>query len=261
MADRPRQGFGTLELVLVGVALCVMVALGIFAASAITQSASSGGTPTPAASPAALALEPVKPDAVAPAPVAAGDQVAQQWVRDLSTRTGISETAMRAYASAVLRIGQEQPACRLGWSTLAAIGGIESGHGTEGGAYLLPDGRTSQPILGPALDGTNGFAAIRSTAESVPWHGDLAWDHAVGPMQFIPSTWERWESDGNKDGVNDPSNIFDAAYAAGRYLCTTGDLSTGTGWSQAVFSYNHSEDYVRSVLAFANDYATRGQRE
>jgi membrane-bound lytic murein transglycosylase B len=57
--------------------------------------------------------------------------------------------------------------------------------------------------------------------------------------------------------VADPSNIFDAAYAAGRYLCASGaDLRTGQGWTQAIFSYNHSDDYVRSVLAYANAYAS-----
>jgi membrane-bound lytic murein transglycosylase B len=147
-------------------------------------------------------------------------------------------------------------ACRLGWTTLAGIGGIESLHGTDKGSYLLPDGQTSQPILGPALDGTGGNAAIAATPETVQWHGDSRWDHAVGPMQFIPSTWERWQSDGNDDGVADPSNVFDAAYAAGRYLCASGgDLRTGEGWTRAIFSYNHSDDYVRSVLNYANYYA------
>nr|WP_302477633.1 lytic transglycosylase domain-containing protein [Aeromicrobium stalagmiti] len=78
----------------------------------------------------------------------------------------------------------------------------------------------------------------------------------MGPMQFIPSTWERWESDGSDDGTADPHNIYDAAYAAGRYLCASGaDLTTGAGWTQAVFSYNHSDAYVRSVLDGANRYA------
>jgi membrane-bound lytic murein transglycosylase B len=257
LAEQPRQGFGALEIVLVGVALCVMVALGLFGASALTQDSEPVAT-TVAATPSRppLAVAPVKPQAQAQPPATTGERVSFTWVRGIAARTGISEIAMRAYATAVLRIGVEQPTCRLGWSTLAAIGGVESAHGTEGGAQLLADGRTSQPIVGPALDGTNGNAAIRSTAESVPWHGDPQWDHAVGPLQFIPSTWERWQSDGNGDGLKDPSNIFDAAYAAGRYLCASGDLSTGASWSQAIFSYNHSEDYVLTVLGYADFYGT-----
>ena len=259
-AERERRGFGVGELLLIATALCVMIALGIATASAFTQ----GPEPLPTSSPvearptASATLSPVVPDVETVAPPVNGTQVSGAWVRDIAQRTGISEVAMQAYGLATLRIGREQPACRLGWTTLAGIGGIESGHGTNGGASLLADGRTSQPIIGPALDGTAGTAAIRATAESTQWHGDAQWDHAVGPMQFIPSTWERWQSDGNDDGVLDPGNVFDAAYAAGRYLCASGsDLSTGEGWTRAIFSYNHADDYVRSVLDFANAYATR----
>jgi membrane-bound lytic murein transglycosylase B len=248
-----RRGVGVPEFILIAIALCVMTAVGIAAASALTQTSSSELpeiAPTTVAS-AAPIIPPA--DAVAPAPT--GLRVSADWVAGISTRTGISPIAMQAYGAATLKMGKEQPKCKLGWTTLAGIGGIESGHGTEAGAYLLPDGKTSQVILGPALDGTQGFAAIRATAESANWHGDTQWDHAVGPMQFIPSTWATWQSDGNDDGVKDPNNIFDAAYAAGRYLCESGsDLTTGPGWSRAVFSYNHSADYVRSVLAFANSY-------
>ena len=239
-------------------AVCVMVAIGIAAASAFTQGpdlTTSQPEPLPTTP---TTLTPVAPTAEPVAPVASGGRVSAQWVTDMAARTGIGETALQAYGTAALRLEDEQPACHVGWTTLAGIGGIESGHGTNGGATLLANGRTSLPIIGPALDGTGGTDAIRSTEESEQWHGDPRWDHAVGPMQFISSTWERWQSDGNGDGVLDPSNVFDAAYAAGRYLCAGGaDLRTGTGWTRAIFSYNHSDDYVRSVLAFANASATR----
>lgn len=241
------------------VALCVMIAVGIAAASAFTTTPSPDAALLTAPPTVATPLQPVVAQAETQTPQAAsGTQVSAAWVRGVAAKTGIGEIALQAYGSATLRLGTEQPACRLGWTTLAGIGGIESLHGTDGGAYLLPDGTTSRPILGPALDGTDGNAAIRSTAETARWHGDTHWDHAIGPLQFIPSTWERWQSDGNGDGVADPSNVFDAAYAAGRYLCASGaDLTTGTGWTRAIFSYNHSDDYVRSVLAYANAYAAR----
>ena len=145
---------------------------------------------------------------------------------------------------------------RVSPSTLAAIGGIESGHGTHGGGVLREDGTTTDPILGPALDGRAGFAAIRATPESTAWHGDATWDHAVGPMQMLPSTWSRWRADGDGDGVDDPNDIDDAALGAARYLCASGaDLTGATGWHDAVFSYNHSEQYVADVLGAANRYA------
>jgi membrane-bound lytic murein transglycosylase B len=75
-------------------------------------------------------------------------------------------------------------------------------------------------------------------------------------MQFIPSTWQRWASDGNGDGRSDPNNIDDAAYAAARYLCASGgDLTTGEGWQRAIHSYNRSDEYTAAVLDAANQYA------
>lgn len=196
-------------------------------------------------------------DVVAPS-AETGSPVSPTWIADEATRTGISSIAVDAYGRATLRLADEQPSCRVGWTTLAALGWVETGHGTHEGASLRPDGTTTKRILGPALNGSDGFAAIRSDVESAAWHGDAKWDHAVGPMQFIPSTWRKWGSDGNADGFNDPNNIFDASYAAARYLCASGaDLRTGQGWSRAVHSYNHSEEYVRSVLAQANAYANR----
>ena len=43
-------------------------------------------------------------------------------------------------------------------------------------------------------------------------------------MQFIPSTWRTWQTDGDGDGVADPNDIDDAALAAAGYLCQSGDL-------------------------------------
>ena len=77
-------------------------------------------------------------------------------------------------------------------------------------------------------------------------------------MQFIPSTWEQWGSDGDGDGVADPNDLDDAAATAVAYLCADGhDLTSGAGWSDAVFGYNHDESYVASVHAAASSYSER----
>ena len=196
----------------------------------------------------------------APEPLTAGapGAVDPSWVARTSVAAGIPVTALEAYGSATLRMEREQPGCHLGWPTIAAIGGIESAHGSHDGAHLLENGLTSHRIVGPALDGTNGSAKIHATAETTSWHGDPVWDHAVGPMQFIPSTWHTWGADGDADGVADPNDINDAAWTTARYLCASGaDLRTSEGWARAIFSYNHSDDYVRSILATANAYASR----
>lgn len=176
------------------------------------------------------------------------------WVSTMAERTGIPAPAVRAYADAQL---SEPEGCKIGWTTLAGIGWVESQHGTLGGRTLGEDGHSSTPVLGPALDG-DGFAAIRATPQTTPWHGDPVWDHAVGPLQFIPSTWETWGTDGDADGVADPNDIDDAAAAAARYLCADGhDLTTGAGWADAVFGYNHEQAYVDAVHAAASSYADR----
>lgn len=177
--------------------------------------------------------------------------VHEGWVRRTAASTGISETAVRAYGSAVLGL---PTSCALGWTTLAGIGWVESQHGTIDDRTLGADGRPSEPILGPALDGKQ-FAAIRATPESTAMHGNPTWDHAMGPMQFIPSTWKRWARDGDHDGVKDPHDLDDAAAATAAYLChDKRDLTTSAGWNAAVFSYNHDNAYVVAVHAAANRY-------
>ena len=193
-----------------------------------------------------------------PSRSAARSLVDAGWVTRTATLAGIPGPAVRAYADAELVLRSEQPSCHLAWNTLAGIGWIESQHGTVGGRALAPDGRSSRPILGPALNGSSGFAAIRSTPASAGWHGDRTWEHAVGPLQFLASTWDWWGADGDGDGVADPRDLDDAALAAARYLCADGhDLATDAGWNAAVHSYNHDQGYVSNVAAAANAYASR----
>jgi membrane-bound lytic murein transglycosylase B len=174
------------------------------------------------------------------------------WLRRTAAETGLPELAVKAYATATLRLSGEQPGCHLGWSTLAGIAEVESVHGTLDGRTLLADGQPSQPIIGPALDGHGRVAAIRATGSATALHGDPTWDHAVGPFQFLPATWARWGGDVDGDGVADPQDLDDAAYAAGRYLCASGgDLGDGRAWAAAVFSYNHASAYVAAVYAAA----------
>lgn len=182
-------------------------------------------------------------------------QVDPGWLRRTAARSGVPETALRAYARAEL---MSADSCGIGWTTLAGIGWVESQHATLGGRTLGADGHASSRILGPALDGREGFRAIAASPESTVWHGDPQWDHAVGPMQFIPTTWEAWSSDGDGDGVADPNDIDDAALAAARYLCAGGrNLTTAEGWSGGVLSYNQAQEYVDAVHAAATSYSDR----
>lgn len=161
---------------------------------------------------------------------------------------GIPGIVLQAYMKAQQTFAVTDPSCRLPWYLLAGIGKIESSQAENG--EVDAQGNTLRPILGPVLNGTNGSAAIPATALSYRLTGDPTWQRAVGPMQFLPSTWVEYGGNGN------PSNIFDAAMAAGRYLCNGGrDLSDPAQQAQAVFSYNHSNSYVAKVLLWANAYA------
>jgi len=180
-------------------------------------------------------------------------EVESDWLTTVSSATGIPARALSAYALAHVSIAAEEPTCGIDWTTIAAIGSVESGHGSHGDSVLGADGLVQPTILGPALDG-DGVAAIRDT-DGGALDGDVTWDRAVGPMQFIPSTWEMWGADANLDGSADPSQIDDAAYAAARYLCASGPMTTPEGWRAAVFSYNHLDSYVDKVARIANGYA------
>ncbi|WP_306823451.1 lytic murein transglycosylase [Streptomyces sp. JJ66] len=170
---------------------------------------------------------------------------------------GIPATVLAAYQRAESTVRAERPGCNLPWQLLAAIGKVESGQ-ARGGA-VDAEGTTTAPILGPKLDG-NGFALIRDT-DGGAHDGDTTHDRAVGPMQFIPSTWATWAADGNDDGAKDPNNIFDAALAAARYLCANGrNLDQRADLEQAILSYNRSTEYLRTVLSWLEFYR-KGVRE
>ncbi|MET9368555.1 lytic transglycosylase domain-containing protein [Streptomyces griseoflavus] len=172
-------------------------------------------------------------------------------IRDLRARSGIPATVLRAYRAAETSVARTDPGCRLPWQLLAAIGKVESGQ-ARGGAVDRA-GTTLGRITGPPLDG-RGFALIRDTDRGVH-DGDTVYDRAVGPMQFLPSTWARWGADGNGDGRADPNNIFDAALAAGHYLCA-GDrnLARAADLDRAVLSYNRSRSYLRLVRQWLDFY-------
>jgi len=200
-----------------------------------------------------LAAVPVGADPVSD-PVRAVLSSAQ--VIDSLGQSGIPSVAVDAYVRAAGRLVTENPGCGIRWTLLAAIGRVESNHGRFGGAMLRDDGYPTKPIRGIPLDGRPNVALIPDT-DGGALDGDTAYDRAVGPMQFIPSTWRSVGVDGNGDGRRDPNNLFDAAYGAARYLCDgDADLRNADARAQAVRRYNNADEYVRVVLNLADMYET-----
>jgi hypothetical protein len=104
----------------------------------------------------------------------------------------------------------------LSWTVLAAIGQIESGDGSNNG---------------PSSAG------------------------ALGPMQFLPSTWREWGITAfGETGAPDIMQPLDAVPAAARLLCAAG-AGSPSGLRGAIFAYNHATWYVNEVLALAQQYA------
>jgi membrane-bound lytic murein transglycosylase B len=76
---------------------------------------------------------------------------------------------------------------------------------------------------------------------------------AVGWMQFMPTTWLQYGVDALNAGYADPYNPVDAIFAAARYLRAAG---AATDLRAAILAYNHSEEYVDSVLLRAKLIST-----
>jgi len=163
---------------------------------------------------------------------AAGDEVAAL------VAAGVPQVVAEAYVAARDKLAVDRPDCQIPVELIAGHGYIESGHGTSGGASADAQGNITPQIFGPPT----------------------RYGRAVGPMQFLQSTWDGYVEqygplDGNNDGQQDPHNIFDAALAGGIYDCVGGGGSLAEAGSdnqrRAIFSYNHSDVYVNDVLAAA----------
>ena len=171
-----------------------------------------------------------------------------------SSTNGIPSSALAAYQRAETVINSADAGCKISWQLIAAIGRVESDHGRFAGSALDADGVAVPSIFGPNLDGQLGTSLIADSD-----NGDIDeitdFDRAVGPMQFIPSTWSVVQVDADNDGVRNPQDIDDAALGTAVYLCSgPGDLSTLGGQKDAVYRYNHSDSYVDLVLSIMDNY-------
>src|SRR3954471_19151826 len=167
---------------------------------------------------------------------------------------GIPAMAVAAYQRAAGVLGSIKPGCGIDWALLGAIGRVESNHARFGGNVLDASGIARPGIIGIPLDGSRGTARITDT-DGGALDRDTTFDRAVGPMQFIPTSWSVAGRDGDGDGVANPQSLTDAVTGAGVLLCSGGtDLRRPGAAYGAVLRYNHSDAYVRTVLSIADAY-------
>ncbi|WP_433214170.1 lytic murein transglycosylase [Dactylosporangium sp. CS-047395] len=182
------------------------------------------------------------------------------WAASRSVRLDIPVVALQAYGYAEAVAARTTPKCHLTWTTLAGIGKVESDHGRTNGSVLQDDGRSVPPVVGPPLDGQNNRQSVADTDQGT-MDNDRTWDRAVGPMQFLPSTWKQYGLDADADGVIDINDIDDAALTAAKFLCDNGrDLATLEGWNSAIHAYNVPEEYRAAVFNATNDYGRKDRQ-
>ncbi len=134
----------------------------------------------------------------------------------LPVATNVTTTGVPSSLLTLYQASAEKYCPGMSWTVLAAINEIESGDGAN---------------EGPSSAG------------------------ALGPMQFIPSTWAEWGIDAfGQTGTPDIMNPLDAVPSAARMLCAAGAGNSAT-LSGAIFAYNHATWYVDEVLALASEYA------
>ena len=236
-------------------ALAGLIGVAVLAAlAALILAPRLAAAPNAAAPAARWAPPPASPPVPSAAPGAGiATLVDPSWAAATAAATGIPKRAVLAYAGAALAKASSMPACRLSWTTLAAVGEVESSNGQHGGSSIGADGTVTPPIFGVELNG-DGVALIPDS-DGGKIDGDATADRAVGPMQLIPQTWRNWHTDGNGDGVEDPQNIDDAVVATTNYLCRASTaLDTQTGWRAAIAAYNSADSYLGRVARVAVAY-------
>lgn len=142
---------------------------------------------------------------------------------------GIPAIYLRLYQ----RAGQRYD---LPWNILAAIGKIETDHG-QASSPGVHSGTNLAGAAGPMQIGIGGAAG--NTWGGAPRHPATQQTGGIGV-------------DGNTDGQVSVYDPADAIPAAARYLLAHGAPGN---IQQAIFAYNHSTTYTRTVLTQASRYA------
>lgn len=172
------------------------------------------------------------------------------------TAADIPPRMLTAYKKAVQQVQKHVPKCQgMRWPILAGIAKVESNHAV--GRNIADNGDIRPKIYGVLLNGSGagGNTTVFPDTDGGKWDGTANGERAVGPFQFLPSTWEGVGKDAGGDKTADPHNADDAALGAAVYLCGNGrDLTKRSPLKAAILQYNHSNEYVSNVLGWIDQY-------
>lgn len=146
---------------------------------------------------------------------ACGDDAGRQLVGEADVSALGARTIPRRFVAIYVDAARRYRLGPRGWSILASIHKNENGFSGSGGSPTSSAG-------------------------------------ALGPMQFIPSTWATYGADGDGDGRRDVQNVHDAIFAAAKYLRA---LGAPRDWRSAIFGYNHADWYVALIVDWAGRFA------
>ena len=181
-------------------------------------------------------------------------------IADAGLATGLSAQLLRRPG----RLGVACLATVIG-PTLAAQAGLDSSRVAQVQVASDPDAPIPVPVPGdrnswlplarraaatcPGLSPAV-LVAIAHVESSLGLQSTTSSAGAVGPMQFLPSTWAAYGVDGDRDGLTDVMNPVDAVHGTARLLCANGGAESEQ-LASALWNYNHSDDYVRQVISLA----------
>lgn len=140
---------------------------------------------------------------------------------------------------------------------IAAILRVETNFGSSTGTYPILNSLVTIAVVENrrskwAQDEVVQLLKVCRQQGTDPFSIRGSWAGAFGISQFIPSSYVKFAVDGNGDGTVDLFTMSDAVVSVANYLKAHGwEKDKESRKWQAVYAYNHCDNYVKAVFAYA----------